>query len=106
MTDPRLRSDLYESGALVYGEQKAKMLKSAVMARRPDYKEQQEEILSREELKTLRQQLAHLSVGHVRDFYERAYYRSRITTSKFPSARAIQELVQAWKLLRQWRKGS
>jgi hypothetical protein len=80
------------------------MLESAVMARRPDFKEQPEEILSREELKTLRQQLAHLSVGHVRDFYERAYYRCRMTSSKFPSARSIQELVQAWKLLRRWRK--
>jgi hypothetical protein len=48
--------------------------------------------------------LAHLSPSSVRDFYERAYQRCRISDKDFPAARAIQELVQAWKLLRKWRR--
>jgi len=40
----------------------------------------------------------------VRDFYERAYQRCRINDRDFPSARDIQELVQARKLLRKWRR--
>lgn len=73
------------------------------MARRPDV-HQREDILSREDLKGLGQSLAHLSVSAVRDFYERAYNRCRITGRDFPPARAVQELVQAWKQLRKWRK--
>ena len=73
------------------------------MARRPNVDER-EDILSREDLRALSQSLAHLSLTAVRDFYERAYNRCRITGRDFPPARAIQELVQAWKLLRKWRK--
>jgi hypothetical protein len=73
------------------------------MARRPDIT-QREEILSREDLKALSDSLAHLSVSAVRDFYERAYNGCRITARDFPPARAVQELVQAWKQLRKWRK--
>jgi len=73
------------------------------MARRPEIK-RREDILSREDLKALSNSLAHLSVSAVRDFYERAYSRCRITDRDSPPARAVQELVQAWKLLRKWRK--
>jgi len=73
------------------------------MARRPDIN-RQEEFLSREDLKALGNSLAHLSPSSVRDFYERAYQQCRISDRDFPSARAVQELVQAWKLLRKWRK--
>jgi hypothetical protein len=73
------------------------------MARRPD-PGKSEEILSREDLKVLGNSLAHLSVSAVRDFYERAYNRCRMTGRDFPPARAIQELVQAWKQLRKWQK--
>ncbi len=79
------------------------MLTSLVMARRPDFN-QHEETLSREDLKGLSQSLAHLSVSAVRDFYERAYLKCRITGRDFPQPRAIQELVQAWKQLRKWRR--
>jgi len=72
------------------------------MARRPD-PWKREEILSREDLKALGESLAHLSMSGVREFYERAYQRCRITGRDFPPARAIQELVQAWKQLRKWR---
>jgi hypothetical protein len=73
------------------------------MARRPEIN-RSEDILSREELKSLGESLAHLSVSAVRGFYERAYNSCRITGRDFPPARAIQELVQAWKQLRKWRK--
>lgn len=73
------------------------------MARRPDLN-QHDDILSREDLDALGNSLAHLSASAVRDFYERAYSRCRMSDRDFPSPRAIQELVQAWKLLRKWRK--
>jgi len=79
------------------------MIECPVMARRPDIK-RQEEFMSREDLKALRDSLAHLSPSSVRDFYERAYQRCRMSDRDFPPARAIQELVQAWKLLRKWRR--
>jgi hypothetical protein len=72
------------------------------MARRPDLRP--EEILSRDDLKALANNLAHLSLEGVRGFYERAYQECRITNRDFPPARALQELVQAWKQLRKWRK--
>src|SRR5215472_344936 len=73
------------------------------MARRPDIK-RQEEFMSREDLEALGRSLALLSPSAVRDFYERANQRCRISDRDFPSARALQELVQAWKLLRKWRR--
>jgi hypothetical protein len=72
------------------------------MARRPDLG--QEKIWTREELKEIAHNLALLSVNGVREFYERAYRECRISPRVFPSARAVQELVQAWKLLRKWRR--
>ena len=72
------------------------------MARRPDFGKR-DEILSREDLRALRDSLAHLSVSHVQDFYRRAYEQCRLSGRDFPPARSIQELVQAWKQLRKWR---
>jgi len=72
------------------------------MARRPDIN-RQEDILSPEDLKALGDSGAHLCPSSVRNFYERAKLCCRISDRDFPSARAIQELVQAWKLLRKWR---
>jgi hypothetical protein len=69
------------------------------MARRPNYWKR-EEILSRDELKALRENLARLSETGIRDFYESAYRSCRIINrDMYPTAKAIQELVQAWKLL-------
>jgi hypothetical protein len=40
----------------------------------------------------------------VLDFYQQAYRDCRIVNSStFPPARAVQQLVQAWKQLRKWR---
>jgi hypothetical protein len=77
------------------------------MARRPHLGSDSkcEDILSREHLDELAHNLAHLSMSSVIDFYQRAYRDCRIINSgTFPSARALQELVQAWKQLRKWRK--
>ncbi len=75
------------------------------MARRPDV-EKREEILSREHLRELGDNLSHLSTNAVLDLYQRAYRDCRIISGRtFPPPRAIQELVQAWKQLRKWRRG-
>ena len=74
------------------------------MARRPDLGKPTE-IWSREDLKEITHNLSLLSEHGVREFYQRAYRECAIINSHtFPPARAIQELVQAWKQLRKWRK--
>ena len=76
-----------------------------VMARRPDSSTKKEEIWTRTDLKEIMRNLSLLSEHGVREFYERAYRECRIINSHtFPPARAVQELVQAWKQLRQWRR--
>jgi hypothetical protein len=73
------------------------------MARRPD-PTRREEMMTADDLKGLRYSLAHLSEPAVLEVYQRAYRACRIINSHtFPTARAIQELVQAWKQLRNWR---
>jgi hypothetical protein len=85
------------------GEQIANVLDS-LMARRPRV-EAREDILTRAHLDELAHNLAHLSTSAVLDFYQRAYRDCRIVNSQtFPTARAVQELVQAWKQLRKWRR--
>jgi hypothetical protein len=75
-----------------------------VMARRPEL-HKPEDVLSREHLKQLGKHLSRLSPHAVLDFYQRAYRDCRIiNSSTFPTARAVQELVQAWKQLRKWKK--
>jgi hypothetical protein len=74
------------------------------VARRPHI-EARKDMLSREHLDELARNLSHLSMNAVLDFYQRAYRDCRIINSHtFPSPRAVQELVQAWKQLRKWRK--
>jgi hypothetical protein len=69
--------------------------------RRPDKREA--EMLSEENLKELRHNLAHLSLPTVRDFYEQAYRDCRLVYNNLPSPRQIQTLVQVWKQLWKWR---
>jgi hypothetical protein len=72
------------------------------MARRPEFGK--EKIWGQEDLKEIARNLSVLSESAVREFYDRAYRECRIINSQtFPPARAIQELVQAWKQLRKWR---
>jgi hypothetical protein len=71
------------------------------MARRPD--REKVDMLSEQDLKELRHNLAHLSLGAVRDFYEAAYRDCQMIYSRLPSPRQMQTLVQVWKQLRKWR---
>ena len=74
------------------------------MAHRPDPGKKQE-IWTREDLKEITRNLSLLSEHSVREFYDRAYRECRIINSHtFPPARALQELVRAWKQLRKWRR--
>ena len=74
------------------------------MARRPDFGKK-EEIWSAEDLKEITRNLAVLSEPAVREVYQRACRESAIINScTCPSARPMQELVTAWKLLRRWRR--
>jgi len=60
---------------------------------------------TREDLKEIMHNPSLLSEHSVREFYERAYRECRIINRHtFPPARAVQELVQAWKQLRKWRR--
>jgi hypothetical protein len=69
------------------------------MARRPDHDNDSNDVLSAEQLKQLRHNIAHLSPSHVQDFYHRAYEDCRMIYSRVPSPKAIQTLVQVWKQL-------
>jgi hypothetical protein len=60
-------------------------------------------VLTRSELAELNLRLSRISVTALQDFYHAAHYRCRCDMGYFPNARAIQELVQAWKQLK---KGS
>ena len=60
-------------------------------------------MLSEENLKELRHNLAHLSLPAVREFYERAYQDCRLIYNRLPSPRQMQTLVQVWKQLWKWR---
>ena len=74
------------------------------MARRPEIG-RKEQIWTREDLREIMHNLSLLSEHGVREFYERAYRECRIINRQtFPPARAVQELVQAWKQLRKWRR--
>ncbi len=61
------------------------------MARRP---RPADEVLSRTDLAELQRQLSMMSQVAVEDFYRSAHFVCRIGPGHFPSARAIQELVQ------------
>ena len=69
------------------------------MARRP---RPPDEVLVRKDLADLQRRLSMMSQTAVQDFYH-AHMVCRIGPGHFPSARAIQELVQAWKQMRKWR---
>lgn len=72
------------------------------MARRHDLPEQ--DVLTAAELKQMREGLSRLSLEAVRHAYQTAYARCRMVNDRAPSARSMQELVQAWKQLWRWKK--
>jgi hypothetical protein len=68
------------------------------MERRPDLRK--ENILTADDLKQMREGLSRLSLeAAVRHAYQTAYARCRMVNDRVPSARSMQELVQAWKQL-------
>jgi hypothetical protein len=71
------------------------------MARRRDLR--QDEVLSEDDLKQMRESLSRLSLEAVRHAYQTAYARCRMVNDRVPTARSMQELVQAWKMLWGWR---
>lgn len=75
----------------------------SVMARRPG--SERDDVLSREDLREMALGLSRLSESAVMEVYRRAHRDCAIINSgTFPTARAIQELVTAWKQLRKWRR--
>ncbi len=72
------------------------------MARRPDPAEF-DKPLSRDQLAQLTRRLAVLSPLHVQRAYRDAYVRCAMNGDLLPPAAAVQEMVCAWKLLRQWK---
>src|SRR5882724_13400716 len=85
------------------GEEKTNLLESAIMARRPEMR--REEILTDKDLQELQRHLALQSRLRVEDFYNATYRACGLREGDFPSAGAMQRLVQAWKQLRKWRRG-
>src|ERR1700730_4995433 len=72
----------------------------SIVARRP---QPPAAMLSRKDLAKLQPRLSMMSVTAVEDFYQYTHSACRIYPGHFPSARAIQELVQGWKQMRKWR---
>jgi hypothetical protein len=72
------------------------------MPRRPDLAEF-DKPLSREELAALTRRLAVLSPYDVQKAYREAHVRCSMRNELLPPAAAVQELVTAWKLMRQWK---
>lgn len=74
------------------------------MARKPDLRNREEDVLSPADLRQMREGLSRLSMEAVRHAYQTAYARCRMVNDRVPSARSMQELVQAWKQLWTWRR--
>jgi hypothetical protein len=77
--------------AILYGEERANM-------RDPD------EMLTPDQLTELKRRLAMLHSSSVEQVYRDAYQRCAPVGGRVPKASAIQELVAAWKQLRDWEK--
>jgi hypothetical protein len=69
---------------------------AVAVARQPPV---ESDVLSEEELKQVRHNLAHLSTDGVRQFYERAHEECRMVHDGLPTPRMMQTLVQVWKQL-------
>jgi len=74
------------------------------VARKPDIRSREVDVLSPAHLKEMREGLSRLSIEAVRHAYQTAYARCRMVNDHVPSARSMQELVQTWKQLWMWRR--
>jgi hypothetical protein len=70
------------------------------MARRPG--RDKPDVLSKQELAQLRQNLLSLTPDALRNFYQCAFDDCRAIYHRLPSPRQMQTLVQVWKLL--WKR--
>lgn len=61
------------------------------------------EVLSEKELEALSRSWSLLSKFSVQEIYRKAHVACSSDYGQVPPARAIQELVTAWKLLRKWK---
>ena len=86
-----------------HGEEKANLISSFRMARRPS-PEEFDKPFTPEELSDLKRRLSMLSPHHVADAYRQAHEARRMDGDRLPKASAVQELVTAWKLLWKWRR--
>jgi len=57
-----------------------------------------------EDLKALQDNLSQMSEAGVREFYAYTHRQCGLIGPRVPDAVSIQQLVQAWKQLRKWRK--
>jgi len=60
--------------------------------------------LTEQELRALQQNLARLSEPSVKEVYRQAWEECRMKGERLPPAKAVQQLVRAWKLLWKWRQ--
>jgi hypothetical protein len=72
----------------------------ALMALRP---RPPDEILSRRDLAERQSRLSMMGTSALQDLYRSTHFVGWVGPGHFPSAKAIQELVAAWKQLRKWR---
>jgi hypothetical protein len=87
----------------LFGEEKANILSYDFMSRRRS-ETKKEDVLSQEELKALHNRLSQEDTAAVESFYRSAHHRCALQPWWLPPPRAIQELVQAWKILRKGRR--
>jgi hypothetical protein len=59
--------------------------------------------LTEQELKAVQQNLSRLSEDSVKQTYRQAWEDCRMKGDRLPPAKAVQQLVQAWKQLWRWR---
>jgi hypothetical protein len=62
--------------------------------------------MTEQELEQLRQNVARLSEDGLKRFYQQAWKDCEIRGDRLPAAKAVQQLVQAWKQLWKWRQPS
>ena len=62
-----------------------------------------DEILSRRDLAERQSRLSMMGTSALQDLYRSTHFVGWVGPGHFPSAKAIQELVAAWKQLRKWR---
>jgi hypothetical protein len=73
------------------------------MAHRPDPSEF-DRPLTVDQLRALHRKLSMLSPYHVQEAYRTAHASCSMEGDALPRAAALQELVTAWKILRNWKR--